>query len=326
MNYNMDAQINIARDGDIRLLQITDMQVIDSDQQRRPDRLREEERVKWLPDTKEKNLYRYIRELVARAKPDLIFITGDITYGEFDDTGRSQTEFIEFMEQFGIPWAPVYGNHDNETTMGIDWQNAQYEAAPHCLFQKGSVSGNGNYSVGICQNGALIRTLCMMDSNGCGKLGIPAGFREDQLAWLEAAAGENNVPAFVCFHIPNTDVSDALVREGYQPDHDSRDTQYYFELGKDIPAHPGDFGRKCDFTPRGGAVSIREICQKCGIDGVFLGHQHKNSISFVSEGIRYTFGMKTGTYDYHFADAMGGTLITLRGGDFTVEHLPCAIS
>ena len=50
-----------------------------------------------------KNLYRYIRELVARAKPDLIFITGDITCGEFDDTGRSQTEFIGFMEQFGIP-------------------------------------------------------------------------------------------------------------------------------------------------------------------------------------------------------------------------------
>ena len=40
---------------------------------------------------------------MARAKPDLIFITGDITYGEFDDTGRSQTEIIGFMEQIGIP-------------------------------------------------------------------------------------------------------------------------------------------------------------------------------------------------------------------------------
>lgn len=316
----MDFSINIERDGEIRILQLTDMQVIDATQLRYPERLSDREKEIWDPSKKEQVLYRFIRSLIARTKPDFIFITGDVTYGEFDDTGRSQTEFIAFMDSFGIPWSPAYGNHDNETYMGVDWQNAQYEASPHCLFKKGSVFGNGNYSVGIHQNGRLIRTVCMMDSNGCGKRRIAPGFRPDQLAWLEAAAGEHDAPAFVCFHIPNVDFSDALVRCGYQEAADSGEKTFTYNLGEDIPAHPGDFGRKQERVPPQGA-SILDICKKCRIDGVFCGHQHKNDISYVSEGIRYTFGTKTGLYDYHFENGGGGTLITLNGEDFRVEHI-----
>ena len=48
--------------------------------------------------------------------------------------------------------------------------------------------------------------------------------------------------------------------------------------------------------------------------------------------MRYTFGLKTGVYDYHNSDMIGGTLITLGGSGeddnddhsapgFTVKHL-----
>ena len=76
-------------------------------------------------------------------------------YGEFDDQGTSFELFCDFMDSFGIPWAPVYGNHDNESRKGIDWQNARFEAAPYCLFKKGSTTGNGNYSVLITRNGTM---------------------------------------------------------------------------------------------------------------------------------------------------------------------------
>ena len=312
-------------DRDIKILQITDMQVIDSSQQRYPDRLRQDEYEKWLPETKEKNLYCYIRELVSRTTPDLIIITGDITYGEFDDSGKSLEEFIDFMDSFGIPWAPVYGNHDNETYIGIEKQNAMYENSKHGIFKKGNVFGNGNYSIAIKQGEKIIRTICMMDSNGCGKLGIHQGFREDQLEWLKETSNECDVPLFCCFHIPTKDFSDAYVAAGYQEKSDERDTCAYYELGVDMAAKAGDFGKKYeDFYSY--SAPVLPAFKASRVDGVFAGHYHKINLSVVHEGIRFTMGLKTGLYDYHDKDAMGGTLITLCGKDFSVRHEYCRIA
>lgn len=312
-------------DRDIKILQITDMQVIDSSQQRYPDRLRQDEYEKWLPETKEKNLYCYIRELVARTTPDLIIITGDITYGEFDDSGKSLEEFIDFMDSFGIPWAPVYGNHDNETYIGIEKQNAMYENSKYGIFKKGNVFGNGNYSIAIKQGEKVIRTICMMDSNGCGKLGIAQGFREDQLEWLKETSNECDVPLFCCFHIPTKDFSDAYIAAGYQEKSDERDTCAYYELGVDMAAKAGDFGKKYeDFYSY--SAPVLPAFKASRVDGVFAGHYHKINLSVVHEGIRFTMGLKTGLYDYHDKDAMGGTLITLCGKDFSVRHEYCRIA
>jgi hypothetical protein len=40
------------------------------------------------------------------------------------------------------------------------------------------------------------------------------------------------------------------------------------------------------------------------------------------QGIRWTYGLKTGQYDYHTPGQVGGTLITLWGTEFSVRHLP----
>ena len=60
-------------------------------------------------------------------------MTGDIIYGEFDDKGTSLINLINAMESFGIPWAPVFGNHEQESMKGADWQSEQLENAEHCL-------------------------------------------------------------------------------------------------------------------------------------------------------------------------------------------------
>ena len=49
-------------------------------------------------------------------------MTGDLVYGEFDDSGASFIKFVNFMETFGIPWAPVMGNHEGTSRKGYDWQ------------------------------------------------------------------------------------------------------------------------------------------------------------------------------------------------------------
>lgn len=318
----MDFKLNVDRD-EIRILQLTDMQVIDSSQQRSPTRLCEAEYLKWLPETVEDNIYSHIRYLVEKTQPDLIIITGDIIYGEFDDSGRVFDEFCDFMDSFGIPWAPVFGNHDNESMRGIDWQCERFASSKCSFFKKGSVFGNSNYSIGIYSNGKLIRNIFMTDSNGCGKLNIPSGFKEDQLDWIRSEAKELcGIPSFMCFHIPTQDFNDAAIIAGYQEKEDARDSFFSYEIGKTVSAREGmgEFGKKTECMPPRND-RLLPFFKECNIDGLFAGHFHRISTSIVNEGVRFTFGYKTGLYDYHDPEAMGGTLITLKGKDFDIQHI-----
>jgi GPR endopeptidase len=70
------------------------------------------------------------------------------------------------------------------------------------------------------------------------------------------------------------------------------------------------------------ATLVYDALHKAGIDGVFAGHCHANNTSVLWKGIRWTYGLKTGQYDYHTAGQLGGTLITLWEEDFTVVHVP----
>jgi len=163
----LDFVIDVPADRDPIVLQLADPQLIDSSTMRSANRLGTAAASAWGPDTREVNCYKYIRETINETNPDLILITGDVIYGEFDDDGHLLEEFVQFMEGFDTPWAPVMGNHDNESLKGADWICEQYENAPNCMFKRGDISGNGNYTIGIRQGGELKRVFLNMDTNGC---------------------------------------------------------------------------------------------------------------------------------------------------------------
>ena len=174
--------------------------------------------------------YDHITEIINATKPDLILLTGDVVYGEFDDNGSSLTDFVAFMETFKIPWAPVFGNHDAETVLGVDWQCEQFEKAEYCLFKQRELTGNGNYTVGIKQDGKLRRVFFMLDSNGCtwmsqkskenGHYRTAAGFGQDQIDWYTNTINEikKNSPDTkysFAFHIQLQAFADALAKYGF---------------------------------------------------------------------------------------------------------------
>ncbi len=317
-----------AEERPIRILQLTDTQTIDATQQRTPDRLNEREIAYWQPESLDVQCFDHIRTIVAATTPDLILLTGDIVYGEFDDSGRFFTAFCHFMDSLRIPWAPVYGNHDTASAKGIPWQNAQFENAEYCLFKVGKVSGNGNYSLLVTRDGKPIRAVYMLDSHGDGwanppEFRIPAGLRPDQMDWfratargLTAATGGTPVPGFMGFHIPCTEFLLADRAKGYEV------AQKYI-LGVHVPAEPGDFGAHREPhaifpSPEG----FLEDLHAADVNGVFVGHCHGINTSVVWEDIRWTYGLKTGQYDFHIFTQQGGTLITLRGRNFDVCHTP----
>lgn len=338
-NYGFDYVLDFDSDRRLKVLQITDTQIIDSAQQRTADRLGEFWTTAWAPEKMDENLFSYIRELLKKTNPDLILLTGDLIYGEFDDNGTALQALVKCMEDLKVPWAPIYGNHDNESNMGVLWQNKQFEDAKYCLFnRRHAIGGNGNYSIGISRNGSLERVIYMMDSNGCthastvkdaDQVITAVGMTQAQREWYYHMALQTNalagrtVPNMLGFHIQTNEVVEAAEAAGYQWGGD--DAHLNYTIGEDVEAQAGDSGFK-NVAYSGGTHEekhLLEYMNKTGGDGVFLGHIHNVSTSVSYSGVRWTFGLKTGTYDSS-PSKVGGTVIQLNADSskFTVTHVP----
>ena len=284
-----------------RILHIADPQIVDPTQGRsNPDADNDPE--KRLKDMEERCL-RYIRQVVEKTNPDLILVTGDLVYGQFDDSGEAFKELVNFFESLGVLWAPVFGNHDAESKMGADWQSKLLEEAEHCLFKQRTITGSGNYTVGIRQNGKLTRVFFMLDSNGCNAGSTASllnhhfepgkGFREDQVEWYTQTANaikdaHPGVKLSFQFHIPFVAVDDAMASVGAG------------DLGS-TAVEGENFGYYSPVYPECGAWDNNKVIydgiKALGVDSIFLGHVHEHSASVVYDGIRFQYGQKCSTYD-----------------------------
>lgn len=344
----VDFVVQVEEGRDPVVLQLTDTQIIDAAQMRTEDRLGTGAQEYWATDKMEDRCFAYIRETVEATKPDLILLTGDLVYGEFDDAGTSFTALVNFMESFGIPWAPVFGNHDNESAMGADWQCEQLENAAHCLFLQRELTGNGNYTVGIAQGYDLLRVFFMLDSNGGGKSEASmanghtkksVGFGQDQIDWYEDVA--YNLSEYspktrlsFAFHIQTAAFTKAYAQYGFT-NAGTAESPIHITLLDDKA--DGDFGYlgadlKSAWDTNG---SVTQGMIDLGADSFFVGHEHCNSASVVYNGVRYQFGQKSSTYDRFNslkADGsivgaysekgvplIGGTVIPLAAGDGAIK-------
>ena len=254
-----------------------------------------------------------------------------MTYGSFDDTGSTLLWLCRLMDSFSIPWAPVFGNHDNESKIGVDRQCRILEESRYCIFKRGSVSGNGNYTVGVAIGDELIRVLYMTDSNGCSASDDQAviktrGIYPDQLERIRLSANavlkaqNKPVKGFMAFHIHVDVFAEAERAKGYRTDERSS-----YTIGVDVPAQDGDFGCKTEDLRKGvieTGEGFTDFLKECDVDGVFVGHCHGINTCVQYKDIKWVYGLKTGQYDYHNVGQLGGTLITVEGDEFDVTHIP----
>lgn len=354
-NY-VDFTITVDSGKEPVILQLADPQMMDSSTRRSDNKDLSADAIKyWNKDSRQELAYDLMSEVINASKPDLILVSGDNVYGKYDDDGHLHEEFVEFMESFSIPWAPILGNHDIETTKGVDWICDLYEAAPNCLFKKhttnsnDTISGHGNYTIGIAQDGEMKRVIFNMDTNGCtGASGVSKscpqtiyqtnnsygtsygayGLQQDQVAWFEDTTekitGEYaGVKLSLHIHVPMNKVYTAINDAYKEKVGDPVARVYYhgrivsgaranFVAPERVKGHnEGDFGiayslydasfTECwDTDKTNGAGTQDQIYDRIkaqGVDSIFLGHMHSDSISIVYDGIRFQFGQKCTLYD-----------------------------
>lgn len=308
--YPLDFRVDAAG-SEAKILQITDTQVTDEGD----------------AELKSK-CFDYIDYAVRETKPDLILLTGDIVYGRYDKTGVIFEKITAHMESLGIKWAPVFGNHDNESPAGTDRQCEILENAQNCLFKRRSeLGGNGNYSIGVFVGGKLVRTIYMLDTKGCtmidgGSGAAPVGLSSSQLSFVAESqtkaadfAGKR-VPAFAAMHIMPCFIATA-VKTKYGVNVTDLDT---YEIPENADGDFGSFGQKFSFElDRNGNAYY--ALKEAGVNGIFAGHEHLDDASVSYDGVRLTYGLKSSTCDAFDFNKLGGTLITVKADSFAVRHV-----
>ncbi|MGN1442264.1 MAG: metallophosphoesterase family protein, partial [Acutalibacteraceae bacterium] len=159
-----------------------------------------------------------IDKLVSDVNPDLITMTGDNGWGTM-----AYLELIRQIDSYGIPWAPIMGNHDGQGILSEFWGAYKFYEAENCLFRFGPFDmGYGNYVINITENGHVIHTIFMMDTHSSATFrteeGKESGYDHlwaNQLEWYKwvidgvAKQEDRTVESSVFFHIPVCEYQDA---------------------------------------------------------------------------------------------------------------------
>lgn len=235
-----------------------------------------------------------IKKLVKEVNPDMIVIGGDSVLTAWNDISTQQ--LCDFMDEFKIPWAPIFGNHDYEGRADKSKLSEIYLNSEYCLFESGpsGMNGMGNYVVNLARNNKPVYSLFMLDD---GQYRITdgeisdGGVSKNQIEWykwnvdgIKSTAGVS-VPSMAFMHVPVPEYKE--IKDGFISGIRSEET---------CTARNND-GFFDTFKDNGGTH-------------LFAGHDHLNNFSFDYKGVMLSYLTKS-SYNCNFtSDALGGTLLT----------------
>ena len=289
--------------------------------------------VAWAPGQQEYEMVvGTIREVVRRTQPDLITISGDLSWGM---AVESYVAVADLMDSFGIPWAPVWGNHDHEKAEVTRAAAEEFAKHPLCLFEAGDPAlGLGNYAIVIQENSHPVAALLMADSHAnapyVDENGITrsawAHLYPNQLDWIKAQCRELNTDTALIQHIPIFGYHE-VYQTAYRSDVDLQALTLEESIGSACwnPGYEGSIGVQHEgigsYPKDEGAL---EVLVDAGIKAMIVGHDHNNNWIIRHKGIRFVFSLKTGPACYWKPYLNGGTVIKITSqgiGDIYHEYV-----
>ena len=280
----------------------------------------------------QKAMLRLLNACLDKSNPDLVIFLGDQIHGP--SMGKSERAvmaaidaIIEPVEARGIPFAVVFGNHDDEGGVSKEFQMAYYQTFDGCLAVAGEqdITGVGNYNLTIRSSDSKkdVVNLWFFDSGTYDETGEGkyAWVEKDQLDWYEKtsnALAETNagelLPSYAFQHIivPEAyemltavpkDTKDAV--EGVS----SHEGNYYILNPEYISS--GDMGEApCPPALNGGQFDAWE--RQGDVVAAFFGHDHVNDFIGTYKGIDLVMTQGIGFYIYGKGDEHGARVLTLK--------------
>jgi hypothetical protein len=258
-------------------------------------------------------------KVLDNEKPDLVVVGGDCVAGGDCKTVQELKTAIravgEPMEQRKIPWAIVFGNHDQEhfprTSLGKDEVIAIYASYPCNVNVRGSekIHGAGNDDLLIAGSAGTRPVFCvwLIDSGAYAghEIGGYDWIHTDQVNWyyqtskeLEARYG-SKIPGLMIFHIPLREFGEMVARGK-------------FEGERNEP--------ECPSQINGGLFAA--VLDRGDVQGIFCGHDHTNYYVGEWHGVRLGYDYSAGYAAYGLpandprnARGRGGRVFLIRESD-----------
>lgn len=241
-------------------------------------------------------------------KPDLVVLTGDIIEGKrCADPAKSWLRAVEPIERRSLPWASVFGNHDDEGVLSRSELMRVQQSCEHCLSEFGpeNIPGVGNYTLTVrnAPDNSIGAVLYLIDSNSYARDGLEGygWIEKEQIDWYLTNAADftsqspdgNPMPAFAFFHIPIPEYNDVWNQGNCKG-----------EKNEDVCAPAINTGM------------FKAFCQAGDVVGVFVGHEHINDFEGDLNGIRLCYGRGGGYGTYGKKGfRKGARMIEIRSGD-----------
>lgn len=266
------------------------------------------------------DLVEKIDKAIKESEPDLILLPGDIVWEHFND---SYMKYIgKLIDSYKIPWAPVFGNHDDEgradkNRLGDILENDfQY-----CLFKKGpkNITGVGNYIINIRENDRVLYSVIMMDCGDVksvnkikGKYVYPY-LDYNQIEWaqwnmenIQKSEGDKVPSLLVTHQAPYSlrEYYDNRIAEKAQAGDKNGVLQVPAELGfGTFNEAPGAFADKAGYNN----TDWEQKAKAFGTTHIILAHDHVNDAVINLDGMWYCYGRKVGKYSYSNDETQGYT-------------------
>lgn len=313
-----DTKLQFNKDGSFRIMQISDMQ----------------DGVILTPAVTD-----YLKKAIPLADPDLIVLSGDNISGGSTGIGVNVIDkpfvkiaidqFMSIFEEFGIPVAVVFGNHDAENGVSKEEQMAIYNSYDCCIAidEGDALYGCGTYNLPIyssTDSSKIAYNLWMIDSNMYDESGDGYDHvHEDQIKWykdtsnaLKAQNGGEPVPSMMFQHIVVPEIYEALkvVPEG-TPNSFGRGDNYY-ALDPENTITGSLWESPCPADKNGGQFDA--ILEQGDVVAMFFGHDHKNTYQIKYKGVELvnTPGISFGSYGN---EERGTRIIDINENDRTYK-------
>ena len=268
-----------------------------------------------------------VTSLVETAKPDLIVYLGDMSYGHW----TSDLGICSFLDSFGIPWAPVYGNHDFEDSgMSPGTLSQVFRSFGNCVFKDGpdllavdlanNVEAKGNYVVNIIERKPdsfeVVKSLVFFNSGTRGITDLQMQWYADCMDSVKPYG--TSVSSAIFMHIPIYEYRTAA----------NAACKGYATLEESYTPEVWNTGYESSFGARHEGIGYRdtkpgyaEILKSKGNDLVVCGHNHTNCFCIGYDGMTYLYCLKTGPGCYYEEGMEGGTQIRISDtGSTDVNH------